>query len=250
MTEQEWLTCADPAAMLEWIRTQPGDRATRSNATAHHVATGRQLRLFACACCLRNGTPISVVDDYELQGIDNGDGERVPDAHWAREWAGTWGNRKPTQAEKAALLRDIFGNPFAEPMEPAVKTCSKCNGNGGRWVTNDPICSDFLQCRHCKGTGKVATYPWLTPNVLAVAQSIYAERRFEDMPILADALEEAGCMNEDILGHCRGPKMTCPKCDGYSIGKLLMCSVCDNRGRIPTPHVRGCWVLDLIGGRQ
>jgi hypothetical protein len=54
--------------------------------------------------------------------------------------------------------------------------------------------------------------------VAAVAKTIYDERRFEDMPILADALEEAGCTSELILGHCR------------SGGE----------------HVRGCWVLDLI----
>jgi hypothetical protein len=51
-----------------------------------------------------------------------------------------------------------------------------------------------------------------------MAQAIYDERRFDDLPILADALEEAGCDDEDILSHCRG------------LG----------------PHVRGCWGLDLI----
>ncbi len=55
-----------------------------------------------------------------------------------------------------------------------------------------------------------------------IAGTIYDERSFHDMPILADALEEAGCANTDILGHCRG--------DG--------------------PHVRGCWVVDLILGKQ
>jgi hypothetical protein len=59
---------------------------------------------------------------------------------------------------------------------------------------------------------------WRAPNVLAVAQVIYEDRRFEDMPILADALEDTGCTSEDILSHCRSPG----------------------------PHVRGCWVVDLI----
>jgi hypothetical protein len=51
-----------------------------------------------------------------------------------------------------------------------------------------------------------------------LAQVIYDERRFADLPILADALEEAGCTNTDILDHCR----------------------------LPGEHVRGCWVVDLI----
>jgi hypothetical protein len=55
-----------------------------------------------------------------------------------------------------------------------------------------------------------------------IAERIYAERRFEDLPILADALEDAGCDNPDLLSHLRGPG----------------------------PHVRGCWALDLILGKE
>lgn len=84
------------------------------------------------------------------------------------------------------LLRDIFGNPF-------------------RPVTIDPA--------------------WLTWNcgtVVHLAQAIYDERAFDRMPILADALEDAGCHDADILEHCRG-------------------------GR---EHVRGCWLVDLILGKD
>jgi hypothetical protein len=59
-------------------------------------------------------------------------------------------------------------------------------------------------------------------NVQHLAGAIYESRRFEDMPILADALEDAGCADLEILGHCRGTG----------------------------PHARGCWVLDLILGRE
>jgi hypothetical protein len=59
---------------------------------------------------------------------------------------------------------------------------------------------------------------WLTSTVLALAQQMYESRDFSAMPIIGDALEEAGCDNEEILNHCRQP------------GK----------------HVRGCWVVDLL----
>jgi hypothetical protein len=65
---------------------------------------------------------------------------------------------------------------------------------------------------------------WLTWNdatIHKLAHSIYADRAFDRLPILADALEDAGCDNADILAHCRGPG----------------------------PHVRGCWVVDLILGK-
>ena len=84
---------------------------------------------------------------------------------------------------QAALIRCIFGNPF-------------------RPVTFDPAC--------------------LTPNAKTLARAIYDDRAFEGMPVLADVLEEAGCGNQDIVDHCRGPG----------------------------PHVRGCWVVDLVLGKE
>jgi len=93
----------------------------------------------------------------------------------------------PTQAEErkaiAALLRCIFGNPF-------------------RPVAFNPA--------------------WRTSDVLLLAQGIYDERAFDRMPILADALQDAGCDNDDILSHCRDANQ---------------------------PHARGCWVVDLVLGK-
>jgi len=63
---------------------------------------------------------------------------------------------------------------------------------------------------------------WRTATVTSLAQAIYEERAFDRMPIMADALEDAGCADADVLGHCRG--------DGE--------------------HVRGCWVVDLVLGKD
>jgi hypothetical protein len=81
------------------------------------------------------------------------------------------------------LLLDIFGNPFKP-------------------VSFDPS--------------------WRTSTVVSIAQGMYESRDFSPMPLLADALQDTGCQNEDILNHCRG--------DG--------------------PHVRGCWVVDLMLGKS
>jgi hypothetical protein len=61
---------------------------------------------------------------------------------------------------------------------------------------------------------------WRSHTAVALAEGMYAARDFGAMPVLADALEEAGCDSADVLGHCRGPG----------------------------PHVRGCWVLDHVLG--
>jgi hypothetical protein len=63
---------------------------------------------------------------------------------------------------------------------------------------------------------------WNNGTVVKLAQAIYTDRAFDRLPILADALEDAGCTSQDILNHCRQPG----------------------------EHCRGCWVLDLLLSKQ
>ena len=104
----------------------------------------------------------------------------------AKEAAGRGGKRAETGPRHVTLLHDIFGNPFRppRPIDPAVLAYQ-----GGA--------------------------------VKRLAEVIYEGRRFGDLPVLADLLEEAGATDADLLGHLRGPG----------------------------PHVRGCWVVDLLTGK-
>ncbi|WP_232069664.1 hypothetical protein [Gemmata massiliana] len=86
--------------------------------------------------------------------------------------------------EMCHALRDIFGNPF-------------------RSVRFSP--------------------EWRTNTALALAEQIYAARDFSAMPVFADALQDAGCDNDDILNHCRSANQV---------------------------HARGCWVVDLVMSRE
>jgi hypothetical protein len=94
-----------------------------------------------------------------------------------------WERDVGESAAQARIVSDIFGNPF-------------------RPVT-------FLS-------------EWRNDTVLALARQMYEAREFSAMPILADALQDAGCDCDDVLAHCRGPG----------------------------PHVRGCWVVDLVLGKE
>lgn len=81
---------------------------------------------------------------------------------------------------------------------------------------------NLFRCIHGNPFRPVTFAPaWLTPTVVGLAAAIYEERAFDRLPILADALQDAGCEDEQVLGHCRG--------DG--------------------PHVRGCWVVDGVLGK-
>ncbi len=63
---------------------------------------------------------------------------------------------------------------------------------------------------------------WRTTTAVALAAQMYESREFGAMPILGDALQDAGCDSADVLEHCRGAG----------------------------PHVRGCWVVDLVLGKE
>jgi hypothetical protein len=86
-------------------------------------------------------------------------------------------------APAAQAVRDIFGNPF-------------------RPITFSPA--------------------WRTDTAISLAKQMHESRDFSAMPILADALQDAGCDDEDILDHCRDTTV---------------------------PHVRVCWVVDLVLSR-
>jgi hypothetical protein len=63
---------------------------------------------------------------------------------------------------------------------------------------------------------------WRSADAVGIARGIYEDRAFDRLPILADALEDAGCDHKNVLDHCRKPG----------------------------PHARGCWVVDLVLGRK
>jgi hypothetical protein len=198
-----------------------------------HRASDRKFRLFAIACCKRVGCSSSailanVLADAEqfADGLISGKQLRsaargmreagcyddLADAvacatmtttsrdawvGWgtaelaaavaSRRTSGDFDNRYPNRweqerARQADLARDIFGNRLA-------------------LVTVDSAC--------------------LSATVTSLAQAIYDDRAFDRLPILADALEDAGCTNQDILAHCRGGG----------------------------EHARGCWVVDLLLGK-
>ncbi len=86
---------------------------------------------------------------------------------------------------RSAIVRDLYGNPFSQ-------------------VVPDSTWLDWNGAALCK-----------------MARTIHDEYRFEDLPVLADALEDAGCTESELLDHCRSAQ----------------------------PHVRGCWAVDLLLGK-
>lgn len=193
----------------------------------------------------------------------------------------------PTPTSSAALTRDIWGNPF-KPMWvrrstfeqlPVTKapistlpgalvvesmTSVRVEILEDSWLTwNDGTIPKLARairggerCEICEGPGDVRHEIQSCP---ACRNTGKTSPDWSLMPIMADALEESGCQNEEILMHCRGMER-CPNCLGLpspitaidmrsGIPRVISCvsRQCEN-GLIPLrgPHVAGCWVLDLI----
>ena len=201
MDKVEWLASNDPQTMLHFLLSSPG-------------VSDRKFRLFACACGRlswhlldeRRCLSIEVAEQY-ADGLTTDDerervfhlsepelrGERL--SHVVLAWMCLRPNARQAAftatcyAETACLplLHDIFDTL---PFRSAALDSS--------WVA------------------------WTDGTVVKLAQGIYADRAFDRLPVLADALEDAGCTDADILGHLRGPG----------------------------PHVRGCWVVDLVLAKE
>jgi hypothetical protein len=185
LLEREWLASGEPDGMLAFLERK---------------ASKRKIHLFYCAAVHRLSTMLTaeerrtLTDRYQKAETMSGPASRL--SLLLPLMPPFWGGRvellKPFNGEgerwaRAKLLRDIF-SPL--PFRPIALNPA--------WLT------------------------WHDGLLVSMAQRMYDSRKFSDMPILADALEEAGCTNQDILGHCR------------SGGE----------------HVRGCWVVDALLGKE
>jgi hypothetical protein len=226
MTEVEWLNEKHNSQAMVW--SLRGTTLTRTKGGK------RKLRLFACASCrltwdlltdplLRQAVEVAErfaegqAGKDELQkAYESARGrERLPSAapdH--RQSTASW------MAEKAAHPR-AFDAAFYMTASPLPLT----GGSGAQEQERDAALCELLRCIFGNPYRPARIAPdWLQWNggcIRGIATAIYDERDFDRMPVLADALEEAGCAEQAIIGHLR----------------------------VPTIHARGCWVLDQLLGR-
>ncbi|MDB5305883.1 MAG: hypothetical protein JWO38_85 [Gemmataceae bacterium] len=253
MTEAEWLVFTRPNPMLRFLI---GTEERVQDMTEFPACKGsdRKLRLFACACYYRIGHILPDSAAWTAVQV----GERFADgmASWAelqaaegrvRElsaelepvWRASRGDERnalaPThtalslalviawrEAQKAAYYASSNAYlGFASLTNPGVGPNDY--GFGTSQAAEEAAQCGLLQDIFGNSFRPVTLSPsWLTPTVTTLARQMYDSRGFSPMPILADALQDAGCDHPDILAHCRG--------NG--------------------PHFRGCWVVDLVLGKE
>jgi hypothetical protein len=223
MTEQEWLACEN-----EWL-TSSDAMPLLQMVEFLHRAGERKLRLFGVACCRniwsllrdeRSRNAVQVAEQF-ADGLVQPQTLRV-----------VW--------ESACAVSDTAAGLVSVAAACAASNAASWNGRTAMGYAADDASTAAAESVSTKAAAKlqqvgflrdifgnpfhpVTIHPaWRTSNVTALAQSIYDDRAFDRLPILADALEDAGCDNADILNHCRQPG----------------------------EHVRGCWVVDLVLGKE
>jgi len=219
MTEAKWLQATDPKPMLHFLSG---------------VGSERKLRLHLHACLSR--TPERREYDVQVLAV----GERLAEGQASEEdrqrvlplVTDYHTHQYPSVAAIVSPLTvswllwgaEAAARDVASSLVPIIDPRT---WNEAEWRAhiNDELGTQCGLLRDIFGNPlRLAGVDlrWRTETVVALATGIYEERAFDRMPILADALEDAGCDHADILTHCRG--------DG--------------------PHVRGCWVVDLLLGKS
>ena len=228
MTEAEWLACKDSFVIFTWFE---GSRPELS---------ARKLRLFNCACARRfesrwdqeSRVAVEASESFADRQIERSELERVFAAVGVieggmeaarRAWENRENDPEPYLRIEARGAAHVAAG--SDGMDPWYRYggSAKCVA---RSVPNPDAernaQAKLVRCIFVNPFRPVTLDPaWRTSTVVALARGIYDDRAFDRLPILADALQDAGCDNDDILNHCRG--------DG--------------------PHARGCWVVDLVLGK-
>jgi len=234
MTEEEWLSKAQPKDMLDFLQGR---------------STQRKLRLFACACSRR---VFHLLEDEQfwrivdvIESLVDGQGQ-IPLAIEHERALRLFNRWRESASEKPGFLS------LLEPAHQAVVGVASesifvalstfrlvLRAESADYMRRRPVfpliefdeLDRVLVKPHCEVIDDIFGNPfrpvtfdprWRTSDVVGLARAIYDDKAFERMPILADALMDAGCEDEQIIAHCRG--------DG--------------------PHVRGCWVVDLVLGKE
>jgi hypothetical protein len=229
MTESMWIACANPWSMVNHLGSKASDRKRR------HLA---------CACLRRFWHVLR--DEEARKAVETAErfADGMADADQLQAAQNNADAGPEVSGGSAQLLRAAYYAASAHSSD--VLYASNCAvaaasyrafcdavAAGGRRVTGNPKESEEAAQRAIaqdmfgnpfRPVPSIAPL-WLAWNdgaIRKMAQAIYDGRAFGRLPLLADALEEAGCTDADILSHCRS--------DGE--------------------HVRGCWVVDLILGKE
>ena len=228
--------CYTPPSEAEWQSGQPNTmlhclvRLATERGLGFHMtprAVERKLRLFYCACCRLRWDALPMIGRHAVEVIEQyADGlVNAQKLRGARRTA-----ERVLQMTRPLLTGAPATSASAMTLRVAelVVTAGRCTLLRDRYVPCGAPVGDVEQGALLRELFENPFRPipvareWGTPTVVTLARVIRAERAFELMPVLGDALQDAGCDRSEILEHCYGPG----------------------------PHAAGCWLVDRLSGRD
>src|ERR1700677_1468227 len=260
MTEAQWLDCTDPGKKLCLFRGRLRN------------GYNRKIRLFACACCRiiwenlideRSRKAVEVAErhadgkatDEELRAASTAAAQAhrevfdvLGKAGASMEWAAVYaadaipfhGARNVIWMAAYPRYLEIRKKRPDDRDDISLVPCTIAKQGGplslvlGNWKVSrlneveptgadKPILLALLNDIFGNPYRPITLDPtWLSHKVVSLAQGIYDDRAFDRLRLVAEALEETGCDSPAVVAHCRETG----------------------------PHVRGCWVVDLLLGKS
>ncbi len=233
MTEAEWTTSADPDAMVGFLYGLWFDDGE---------VPDRKLRLYACACCrrvwpqlgdVRSRRAVETAERYADGLVSEEELDAAADAAAAvRDEEEQVERARPEQIIPPGYPIYTYGAAAYNAAIPVG-----CWGGAPALRSPDDIIRSVVPDRDAEAAAQcdllrdlfgnpfrtvVVEPAWLSPDVIGLARDIYFQRDHVWRPELANALQATGCEQENILSHCRSDR----------------------------PHVLGCWVVDLLLGKE
>jgi hypothetical protein len=223
--EREWLTCTDPEKMLDFLVM---GRASERKLRFFALADAR--RVWHLVTDARSRNAVEVAERYaDRRATEEDRSQAIRAAHRAKDAvAHEWPRSPASVAASMAYYAACSVRGSAAARIAASRPDKTTVVPGGKIIQ-----TFLLHCLFGNPFRPVALDPawlhWHDGLIRQLAQATYDERQLpsghldpERLAVLADALEEAGCDNQEILGHLRGPE----------------------------PHVRGCFLVDCLTGRE
>ena len=203
--------------------------------TTFHALSRRKQRLYAVACCRRiwHLLPDERCRDAVVVAEQFADGLATTKAiQQARSSAQRTASTVTEQVAKDAAWAVVWATSPASRIRYLAQTAGEAAARAAAGVADRPARAAALETE--KDSQQLLLHDlwppdsfafnasWRTPAVVGLVEAIYEGRAFDRLPMVADALENAGCHDASILGHCRHPGL----------------------------HVRGCWLIDLLTAKE
>lgn len=223
---RRWQESQDPSDLLQCLESHDSPRKLR------HVMSAAIRRLWPLVLDPRSRAAVELIERHAEGEVSAEEAHSAAGPAFEAYTESRANGYDPAMANACYCVSFSTPQPQLHQVAHAVFADCRAAAERNRHLGFDPVVeqaahAQLLRCafddlfRPVSGTVQ-GLLLWNDRTIRRLAQTIHDSQTFEHLPILADALEEAGCSEATLLGHCREDPL----------------------------HMRGCWVIDLLLERR